>query len=1067
MSNTNETQVASKSAENSQKDHNEKDLAGGGAGSPKYWLTLEQWRQDPEFQKVAEREFVSSPLSDLSVEENSMDANSGSEGGWARREFLKLMGASMALTSFGCVRRPATKIVPYVKRPKEIVEGIANYYASSFVDGSETFGIVVTTREGRPIHVTGNALHPVNNGGMSARAHAHVLSLYDPGRIAGPIRNLLSETKTNRDTVSTTYEKADADIVKNLKNNTKTNNAKTNGVAILTSSIVSPSLAKLVDQFIHGASASGAKAKLYKWEALSHENYTQAQSLCYGSAVAPRLALEKARTIVAINNDFLGTFLQPTQQMNSFSKTRKPGPEMSRLIVFESLMSLTGGNADTRYRIRPSQSVDVAMGLLYELLVKKKVSNYANNSAITSVVNDYADTETYLGIEPGTLAHIASELWAARGRSLVLGGADLASQVAANLLNSVLSNDGVTVDYQLSPNMGFQGSTRSLQALIKAMSSGEVSTLIVHGVNPIYALPEKSGFFAALKNVEMVVYTGDRNDEMGKVSNYVLPDHHSLEGWSDCEGQKHVYSVQQPTIQPLYNTRGFGDTLIALGKAANYSGFAALSSFHEFVKAYASTNTKLEWTDLLQAGVVDSLQPSARANGASAGRSFQSSALTWIKKKNVPKADLELVLYANAGLKDGSMANVTWLQEFPDPVTKICWDNYLCVSPKLAKSKRIREGQIVKLKVGEQEVVVPAHIQPGQEDHSLGLALGYGHTDIGAVGNNIGVNAFKLAGYTEDETRFSGLAATILPTHSMSSLATTQGHHTMMGRQIVVEATLEQYKKNPEANIHRHKLISAWSGHKYEGHKWGMTIDLNLCTGCSACVIACQSENNIPVVGKQYVLKGRVMHWMRLDRYFVGDESDPDSVHMPVLCQHCDNAPCETVCPVAATTHSSEGINEMIYNRCVGTRYCANNCPYKVRRFNWFNYARMNPELAASPMHMQLNPEVTVRDRGVMEKCTFCTHRIQQAKTKAKLADRQMQDGDVVTACQSSCPTQAIIFGDLNDPKSRVSQSLTDQRHYSLLEDLNTRPAIQYASKIRNSDQLKGNEKSHEKGGHA
>lgn len=1030
-------------------------------GSPKYWLTLEQWRQDPEFQKIAEREFVSSPISDLSAEDTSTVVNQGSEGGWARREFLKLMGASMALTSFGCVRRPANKIVPYVNRPKDVVEGIANYYASSFVDGSETFGVVVTTREGRPIHVTGNSLHPVNNGGMSARAHAHILSLYDPARATGPIRNLQNETKTNRDTVGTTYEKADAEIAKQLKKG---------GVAVLSSSVVSPSLNKVLKQFV-----TATNGKHYQWEPLSHENYVRAQELSYGSNTAPRLALEKAKMIVAINNDFLGTFLQPTQQTSAFAKTRKPGSDMSRLVVFESLMSLTGGNADSRYRIRPSQSLDVAMGLLYELLIKKKVSSYAGQGNITAAVSGYADAEKNLGLEAGTLAHIADELWSARSKSLVLGGHDLASQLAANLLNSVLGGDGTTVDYRRSPNMGFQGSTRELNALTKSIVEGKVKTLIIHGVNPAYALPAKSGFVEALRKVETVIYTGDRNDETGKYCDYILPDHHQLEGWGDCEGQKGVYSVQQPTIQPLYNTRGFGDTLIAFGKAANLSGFGGYTTFHDFVQSTANQMTSIDWVDMLQKGVVDSVAQSGR-NSSDSPRQFQSSAVAYLKKEETPKADLELVLYVNSGLKDGTMSNVPWLHEFPDPVTKICWDNYLCVSPKLAKAKFIREGQIVKMKVGNQEIAVPAHIQPGQDDRTVGLALGFGRTDVGAVGNGVGVNAFKLAGYTDYETQFSGLAAAILPTKSMSQLACSQGHHTMMGRQIVIEATLDQYKKNPEANIHRHKIFSAWSEHKYEGHKWGMSIDLSLCTGCSACVIACQSENNIPVVGKQYVLKGRIMQWIRIDRFFVGDESDPDSVHMPVLCQHCDNAPCETVCPVAATTHSDEGTNDMIYNRCVGTRYCANNCPYKVRRFNWFNYARMNPALHASPMHMQLNPEVTVRDRGVMEKCTFCTHKIHQAKSKAKLEDRKVRDGEIVTACQSSCPTQAIVFGDLNDPNSKVSQSLKDQRHYSLLEELNTRPAIQYATKIRNTVSLKGdkhghggghNETKNEKGGHA
>jgi molybdopterin-containing oxidoreductase family iron-sulfur binding subunit len=584
-------------------------------------------------------------------------------------------------------------------------------------------------------------------------------------------------------------------------------------------------------------------------------------------------------------------------------------------------------------------------------------------------------------------------------------------------------------------------------------------------VNPAYAAPVKSGFVEALREVETAIYTGDRNDETGRYCDYVLPDHHPLEGWGDAEGQKGLYTVQQPTIRPLGNTRGFGDTLIAFGQ-----GLGALTgygSFHDVVKAQFAGAPGRDWVKILQ----DGFYLASSRNQDQSARGFRSSALSVAKKRSAPKADYELALYTSVGLKDGSLANVPWLQEFSDPVTKICWDNYLCVSPKTAREKKIKEGQIVKLTVGEKTISVPAHIQPGQDDHTLGLAVGYGRSAVGSVGNGVGVNAFELVGFEGGETRLSGLPATLATTSTVSKLASTQGHHTMMGRQIVVEATLDQYKKDPSANIHRHKVFSAWPQHKYEGYKWGMSIDLNVCTGCSACVIACQSENNVPTVGKKYVIQGRIMHWIRIDRYFVGDESSPDAVHMPVLCQHCDNAPCETVCPVAATVHGDEGTNDMIYNRCVGTRYCANNCPYKVRRFNWFNYKRMHPELHESPLHMALNPEVTVRERGVMEKCTFCTHKIKAVRTVAKLENRKIKDGEVTTACQDSCPTNAIVFGDLNDPQSAVSLALKDTRHYTLLEELNNRPAIQYASKIRNTDQLKGESHGshgakHAEGGH-
>jgi Fe-S-cluster-containing dehydrogenase component len=427
----------------------------------------------------------------------------------------------------------------------------------------------------------------------------------------------------------------------------------------------------------------------------------------------------------------------------------------------------------------------------------------------------------------------------------------------------------------------------------------------------------------------------------------------------------------------------------------------------------------------------------------------------------------ELVLYQKVGIGDGRMANVPWLQELPDPVTKLVWDNYACFSLRDAKQLKIKEGQYVALTVGSQKVEVPAHIQPGQADGVVGLAIGYGRNGAGRVADGVGVNAFALAGWANGRAVTSGLPVKVEVRAKRIEMSGTQGHHTMEGRQLVVEEALKDHVKNPGGSIHRHKMFSMWSEHEYKGHKWGMVIDLNTCTGCSACVIACQSENNIPTVGRRYVIEGREMHWLRIDRYYVGSPEDPDVVHQPLPCMHCDNAPCETVCPVAATTHSDEGTNDMIYNRCVGTRYCSNNCPYKVRRFNWFDYTEV-----VAPRHLALNPEVTVRHRGVMEKCTFCIHRIKSAKSAAKIEDRRLKDGDVKTACQQGCPANCITFGDLNDPESAVRKAFDSKKSYELLEELNTKPAVRYQVKVRNTDHLKGGKKHHgadkdDKGHHA
>lgn len=1015
---------------------------------PKFWLSLEQWRGDPEFQKLAEQEFLSSPLKE-----------GDDDSGWARREFLKLMGASLALTSFGCVRRPAQKIIPYVNRPEEIVPGLPNYYASSFVDGNIPYGIVVTTREGRPIKIEGNPSHPGNGQGLSARALAHVLAVYDPDRATQPQKKLFNEKKTNSETVSYSWEKMDKEIAEQLKKG---------NAALLTSSVLSPSLRAMIASFCQ---AYGIEHVI--WDGMSVSANLAGQEKSYGKAEVPGYRFDRARVIVSVEGDFLGTYIHPTEFQKQFASGRKLDGEMNKLVVFESLLSLTGANADTRFRIRPSQKLTVVMGLAHELIVKKGMSRFASDGAVKAILEPYANAAKDLGVSATDWNDVVAALAGAKGKSLIVSGGissmsseALALQVAVNFLNSALDNEGSTIVSRGSYN-GMKGSDASLIELTQKIHEGRIKSLVIWGVNPVYSAPDALRFSEALKKAEMVVYTGDRSDETGAFAGYLAPEGHSVENWGDLEATEGVFSIQQPTLRPLHNTRSFLDSMMAWMKVGGKAVSAENS--YEYVRNFWKQNLFPKqreaglsylsfedfWVYVLQNGVLDTAGNERNAIGG--GRSFNSSALQLVKDAKISNAaDLELVLYPTVGLMDGSLANVSWLQEFPDPVTKICWDNYLVISPLMAEKMKLREGQVAKVKASGNEIELPVHIQPGVAEGVVGLAIGFGRTGAGKVANGVGKRVLQLAKVEGNQFVFAGLPAEVTVTSNRIPLANTQGHHSMEGRQIIVEATLEQYKKRADANIHRHKMFSIWDEHKYTGHKWGMTVDLNLCNGCSACVIACQSENNIPTVGKKYVLQGREMHWIRIDRYYAGSPEAPDSLHQPVLCMHCDNAPCETVCPVIATMHSEEGTNDMIYNRCVGTRYCANNCPYKVRRFNWFDYTDMR-----APLHMALNPEVTVRARGVMEKCTFCKHKIVAGKEKAKQEARPVKDGDIKTACQQACPTHAIVFGDLNDPQSEVAKLFKTQRAYDLLEELNNKPAVRYMSKVRNAKAIKS-----ERGGH-
>lgn len=1021
-----------------------------------FWVSREQLEQTQEVRAATAHEFVdsNSPLR----EENGFQVD--------RRDFLKLMGASLALASSACVRRPVHKIIPYVNRPEGLVPGVPNYYASTCSECSTGCGTIVKSFDGRPIKLEGNPDHPISKGGLCARGQASVLNLYDPDRIKGPV-------KSNRKGESTVigWDEADKAIGEKLKSGAR--------VRLLTGSANSPSTQALVKDFLSKYPGSSEVV----WEPINTEAIRKGQNESYGSAILPRYRFDRADVVVSLDADFLDTWISPVEFTKQFSARRKLSEkqkEMSRLYVFESGRTLTGSNADTRVSVKPSQASLVALAIAHELVNVHHVGGSEASGYLASYSAEKIGLDAY---GQSSLKQAAKDLANAKGKSLVVGGG-LAAQtedavslhVAINFINSILGNNGVSVDQNVSVSYQDQGEHTAFFKLIEEMKSGKVDVLLINKANPVFTTPTAFGFAEAMAKVSMIVSFADRVDETAALSDFVCPDHHGLEGWSDSEPQDGIYSISQPTISPLFNTRSFQDTLLVWMGSAN----APAKSFVEYLRNYWEKNIygkqsrvvgfEKFWETVLRNGFFETNKGRDK-NGQA--KPFRISALAANKPKRSPGAGLELVLYASASQYDGRSGNNAWLMEMPDPVTKVTWDNYALISPKLAADLGVKkDGEVVELKTASGSLEIPAFVQPGMHPEVVAVGLGFGHTSIGRVGSvssfseghqkGGGVNAFPLVQHQGNEVVYAGAEVKVQKTGKFYLLANTQ-NHALLGdekllkgeRPIVQTATLKEWKENPKAGfVHPMggnedgSLNTVWPVHEYNGYRWAMVIDHNACTGCTACVIACQAENNIPTVGKQQIDMAREMFWMRIDRYYRGGMENPETVFQPMLCQHCENAPCETVCPVLATTHSDEGLNQQTYNRCVGTRYCANNCPYKVRRFNWFeNNYRSNHEY---PKPLVFNPKVTVRSRGVMEKCTFCVQRINDGKGRAKDEARKVRDGEIQTACQQSCPADAIVFGDINDPNSKVAQLSKDPRGYKVLEYLNVRPSITYLRKITN-----------------
>ncbi len=1075
---------------------------------------MEELNQTAEFVASTKSEFPEELSVDQFLAEDKLK-----ESSTGRRDFLKFLGFSVAAATVAACEAPVVKAVPYAVKPEDVTPGVANWYASSYYDGDSYASILVKTREGRPIQIKGNRDFGITKGGTNPRIIGSVLSLYDGERVQNPML----------DGAEVSWATADADIMKRLKATV----AKGKKVVLLSNTIISPSTIEIITDFKRSLGAAPAMAQPIaengegaemtgnlvaptqsngqvqhiQYDAISYNGMREANLESFGKRMIPNYDFSKAKTVVSVGADFMNSWLLPTQFLGDFVKTRNPENEwMSRHFQFETTMSMSGSNADVRSMIKPSEQGKV-LAFIYKEITGKSISG-VDVSSLSEATKENAKMA-------------AAELKATKRESIVVAGSNRKSvQVIANAINSALNNYSNTINANDPINL-YQSEDAKMATLVKDMQAGKVGAVLMWETNPAYSLGNADQFKAALAKVDLRVSMSKYVDESAALCNYICPDHHALESWNDFNPTMSHYSIAQPTIRPLHDTRPAAESLLVWAGKATHDGKDS-KNYYNYIRGiwekwgFSAQTQFLDfhsyWSNLVHnsCGPVENVPAKAMAFNGNISAALQAEA-------KIATGEWEAALYQKAGIGSGTQASNPWLQELPDPISKVTWGNYVTMSPTDMEKKgyNMDLGQeqaqnVVKVQTEQGEIELPVYPQPGQTPGTIGVAVGYGR---GEGGEKIGKAGYQQTGsYGEASKELIGASAfkivpmgateafnvSISDTEETYILACTQTHATVMARNsIMKETTFKIYKEQDASTYnHRHTLHSGWNHDeklteefdlwdehpvKHVGHRWGMSIDLNLCVGCGSCVVACGAENNVPVVGRDEVRRGREMHWLRIDRYYASDveatvgtrnpkefaeegfdglknpAENPKVAYMPMMCQHCNHAPCETVCPVAATTHSNEGLNQMTYNRCIGTRYCGNNCPYKVRRFNWFNYPSYRKFTEVNPAQddlgrMVLNPDVTVRTRGVMEKCSFCVQKIQTGKLTAKKESRPVVDGDVTTACADVCPSNAISFGDWNDESSTIRKNTEDKRAYQALEEIGVKPNIWYKVRVRNEE---------------